>query len=512
MKIIKKIAAIMLSVMMVLGMCSVVGAEGTGTTGSITINNAAPGETYNIYRILDLESYSGSGETGNYAYKLRKDTASGSTKSWSDFIQSTEIKGTYVTLDGEYVTWKEEASVKDFAKVALTYAKDSTTKINPDTTQKLEGTDTSVTFSGLPLGYYLVETSVGTVLALNTTDTNVIIEEKNGVPSVEKKVQEDSKISTADEYGESNTADIGQKVHFKTTITAQPGAQNYVLHDKMSDGLSFDEIDSVKVGNTPLDVNTDYKVIDSNNTGDECAFHITFTPTYCESIKTETIITVTYSATLNKNATIAGDGNKNETWLKYGESSQTTHKTTTTKTYEIPVYKFTNIKDTSGNITKKPLLNAKFILTKESESTAIELVKVSNAGDSNPYDVYRVAMNSDTTGVINDGEITTPSTGKFKIQGLDADTYYLTETKQPDGYNLLKESIKIKIDESGAITYATKSATNLDPMSSGNIEVENKTGSILPSTGGMGTTLFYIFGAILVIGSGVVLITKKRMK
>lgn len=136
MKIIKKIAAIMLSVMMVLGMCSVVGAEGAGTTGSITINKAAPGETYKIYRILDLESYSGSGETGNYAYKLRKDTASGSTKSWSDFIQSTEIKGTYVTLDGEYVTWKEGASVKDFAKVALTYAKDSTTKINPDTTQK----------------------------------------------------------------------------------------------------------------------------------------------------------------------------------------------------------------------------------------------------------------------------------------------------------------------------------------------------------------------------------------
>ena len=233
MKIIKKIAAIMLSVMMVLGMCSVVGAEGTttsgtsATTGSITISKAASGETYNIYRILDLESYSGSRKTGNYAYKLRTDTVTGSKKSWSEFIKSSEIDNRYVILDGEYVTWKEGASVKDFAKVALTYAKDSTTKINPDATQKLKGTDTSVTFSGLPLGYYLVETSVGTVLALNTTDTNVTIEEKNGVPSVEKKVKKGS------DYDKGNTASIGDKVEFQTTIIAQPGAQNYVLHDKM---------------------------------------------------------------------------------------------------------------------------------------------------------------------------------------------------------------------------------------------------------------------------------------
>lgn len=180
MKIIKKIAAIMLSVMMVLGMCSVVGAEENTTsgtsapTGSITINNAAPGETYNIYRILDLESYSG----GNYAYKLRTDTVSGSTKSWSDFIQSTEIKGKYVTLDGEYVTWKEGASVEKFAKAALAYAKDSTTKIDPDETKTLSNSEASATFSDLPLGYYLVETSMGTVLALNTTNPNQTISEK----------------------------------------------------------------------------------------------------------------------------------------------------------------------------------------------------------------------------------------------------------------------------------------------------------------------------------------------
>lgn len=171
MKIIKKIAAIMLSVMMVLGMCSVVGAEGTSgtpaTTGSITIKNAAPGETYNIYRILDLESYSGSGEAGNYAYKLRTyDSSTTATNNWNKFINGNDIKDVYVTLDGEYVTWKEGAKAEEFAKEALDYAKNST--INPDETMSLSDSETSATFTGIPLGYYLVETSVGTVLALDT--------------------------------------------------------------------------------------------------------------------------------------------------------------------------------------------------------------------------------------------------------------------------------------------------------------------------------------------------------
>ena len=103
-------------------------------------------------------------------------------------------------------------------------------------------------------------------------------------------------------------------------------------------------------------------------------------------------------------------------------------------------------------------------------------------------------------------KITTGDTGKFTIQGLDAGIYYLTETQQPAGYNKLKDPLKIVIGENGTITVDDKSITGTD------VKVLNQTGSILPSTGGMGTTLFYIFGAILVIGSGVVLITKKRMK
>lgn len=501
MKIIKKIAAIMLSVMMVLGMCSVVGAEdGSTGTGKITINNAAQGETYKIYRILDLESYSGN----NYAYKLR-DTSS----EWNTFIKQDEISGEngYVTLDGDYVTWKSgvaDAKAAEFAKKALDYAK--TKSIAADKEKNLSSEETSVTFGNLPLGYYLVETSVGTVLALDTTKPEWEIDDKNVAPTVDKKVKEDSKAGETDEYGSSNTADIGQTVNFKTTITAQAGAQNYVLHDKMDAGLTFEndvQIQWIKKSEnttTPLTEGNEYDVTttDVESTDPKCTFHVTFKPDFCDKLAKDDTIVITYSATLNEKAVIAGNGNKNETWLKYGDNSVTTHETTTTKTYEIPVFKYTE--KTIG--TKTGLPNAKFTLSKNEDGTEpIGLVDITNGAKDG--DKYRVAK----TGETSITEITTPATGKFTIKGLDADIYYLTETKQPDGYNKLSDPVKIVINkEDGTITIgdATKAVDQ--------VEVENKSGSLLPSTGGMGTTLFYIFGAILVIGSGVVLITKKRMK
>lgn len=516
MKVIKKITAIMLSIMMVLGMSSVVsaaGATGAATptpTGSITINNAAPEETYNIYRILDLESYNGSGESGNYAYKLRSDKATGSTKSWSDFIKSPAIKDVYVTIDGDYVTWKDtEDKAAEFAKLALEYAKDNTTKIVADKTEPAPAvtsgaTTSTVSFSDLPLGYYLVETSVGTVLALDTTKPDATIKEKNGVPSVEKKIVEGTDLK------DRNTASIGDKVEFQTTITARAGAQNYVLHDKMDKGLTFDP-DSLKVqlkkkgdtnANDVASLNNYEKKITGLETPDPCTFHVEFTQTFCNTLVNDDQIIVTYSATLNEKAEIdSTTGNTNTTYLKYGNKSETVEKTTTTYTFEIPVFKYTL--DTDGT-TKKGLGGAIFKLTKTDSETAssIKLIKTSTGTGK---DTYRVAKSGETNTV---NEITTSSTGadkgKFTIQGLDAGTYYLTETKQPDGYNKLTSPITININENGQITVDGTTVTQ--------VEVENKSGSLLPSTGGRGTTLFYILGAILVVGSGVVLITKKRMK
>ena len=501
MKIIKKVAAIMLSVMMVLGMCSVVGAvETSGTSetdkGKITIDNAIVDQTYTIYRILELESFSDKTttkpNTGNYAYKA--------VKEWEDFIKTGEGKD-YLEIKDGYVYWKgdnTDARAAELAKKALVYAKDSKNNITASL-QPVTAKSTTVTFENLPLGYYLVDSSTGALCSLNTTDTDVTIEEKNAAPTVEKKVQEDSKIGATDEYGESNTADIGQTVNFKTTITAQAGAQNYVLHDKMDKGLTFSGSVSVTKGNQTFTTPTDYNLVVSTPTAieDGCTFEIVFTSDFCNKLKAVDEIVVTYSATLNEEAVISGDGNKNETWLKYGDSSVTTHKTTTTKTYEIPVFKYT--KKTAENKTGLP--NAEFTLSKNTDGTnPIKLVDIINGAAEGKYRVAKTGEATTTDKVI------TPATGKFTIQGLDADIYYLTETKQPDGYNKLSKAVKIVIDEKGNITVDDKTpSTEL-------VEVENKSGSILPSTGGMGTTLFYIFGAILVIGSGVVLITKKRMK
>ena len=205
--------------MMVLGMCSVVGAEVTSGTsankkGKITIDNAIEGQTYTIYQILELESFSDKTtkpNTGNYAYKA--------VDKWVDFITNGDGKD-YLEIEDGYVYWKgdnTDARAAELAKKALDYANKN--KIHPSK-EPVEAKSAKVEFTELPLGYYLVDSSTGALCSLNTTDTDVTIEEKNAAPTVEKKVQEDSKINTEDEYGDSNTADIGQTVNFQTTITA----------------------------------------------------------------------------------------------------------------------------------------------------------------------------------------------------------------------------------------------------------------------------------------------------
>lgn len=500
MKLFKKIAAIMLSIMMVLGMASVVSAaEGAGATtsgtsattkGKITIDNAISGQTYKIYQILELESFSGKpssgANTGNYAYKV--------VSEWNEFITTGEGNAYLESTDG-YVKWKgttDDARVAEFAKKALAYA---TNKNLTATKTEDQVTTKTVEFTDLALGYYLVDSSAGALCSLNTTDTDVTIQEKNDVPSVKKEVQEDSTSA----WGDSNTADIGQTVNFQTTITAQPGAQNYVLHDKMDEGLTFTD-DSVAVKfktsetERELTENTEYTLTTSRLT-DGCTFEIAFNQAFCNTLAENDKIIVTYSATLNEKAVIAGEGNKNTTKLTYGDSSETTPSTTTTKTFELPVLKYT-----MKNGTETALAGAIFTLSKTADGA--NLIKlVSDGNDATAGDIYRVAKADDANTVT---EVTTPASGKFTIKGLDADTYYLTETQQPAGYNKLSAPITVVIDENGNITVG---ANNVDE-----VKVENNTGSILPSTGGSGTTLIYILGAILVLGSSVVLITKKRMR
>ena len=496
MKLIKKIAAIMFAFMMVVSMsCNVKADDGSSssptTKGTITITNAKEGETYKLYKILSLESYSYTGndkDKGNYAYTLTGDIK------WDNFIKNQATQ--YFKFDdtNKYLTWTgtmDEARVKDFAQLALKFARNESNNVQP--LQKVEKTNSStVKFDNLDLGYYLVDSSVGSLCVLNTTNPDLTIAEKNGVPSVEKGVKNIQNGT----YGTSNNASIGDTVYFQTTITAQPGAQNYVLHDKMAKGLTLKN-DSivVKKGESPVET-SDY-TLKTSGFIDDCTFEIVFGQTFCDGLQKDEKITVTYSATLNENAVIAGEGNKNETKLKYGDSQETQPSVTNTKTFKMDVFKF--YIDKNDLTTEKGLAHAVFTLSKKSDGTEpIKLIDKSS-------NVYRVAKKDETNTIT---EVITPDNGRFTIQGLGAGTYYLTETKQPDGYNKLSGPVTVVIDKDGKVM--VKKGANLEDATE--VKVENKTGTVLPSTGGAGTTMIYLVGAVLVLGSGVVLVTKRRVK
>ena len=243
MKLSRKILSLVLvlALAMVMGLATTAFAdeksEGTTTNGSITITNALSGETYNAYQILYLESYNA--EKKIYAYKANS--------AWEEWLRT---QTTYVSFDSQgYVTWVEGASAADFAKAAKGQLSGKT--VAGSVTPTADG---SATISNLELGYYLVDSTVGALCELNTTKPSVEIADKNERPTIEKKVQEDSD----EKWGDVNDADIGQTVNFKSTVSAKPGAQNYVVHDKMDAALKFDSVTSITAGDTTLAAGEDY--------------------------------------------------------------------------------------------------------------------------------------------------------------------------------------------------------------------------------------------------------------
>lgn len=490
MKLIKKIAAIMFAFMMVVSMSTNVSAEGTNN-GTITINNAVDGQTYTIYKLLDLESYTPDPgtETGIYSYKPNKD--------WNNFIDTAkDSAGTkYFDInENGYATWKgdkTDSRKAEFAQKALAYAKDPTNNISAITnkatiTDNNNGTLT-LKYSGLSLGYYLVGSSAGALCGLNTTNPNATIQEKNGVPSVEKTITAGGTVAND---GKSNSVNIGDTISFQIRIDVRKGANNYVLHDELSTGLTLKENpitknsihlqadETIKGGLTDQDY-----TLTINSTG----FDVTFKPEFLKNHEDKDYsIMVTYNAILNEKAVIGRIGNTNETYLNYGENHKTTNSKTTTYTFGIPVFKYTG--------TDTPLSGAKFKLYTDKKCETEVNVK-SNGTD------YFVGSTDDKKNVM-----TSPQSGEFTIKGLKAGTYYLKEFEAPKGYNLLAKAIKVVIADNGQVQVEKNGAvTNVK-----RVEVQNNSGTLLPSTGGAGTTMIYLVGALLVLGSGVVLASKRK--
>lgn len=478
----KKALSLILVAMMI--MVIALPAFAADETGSITINGVSTENTYEIYKLLDLESYDKT--SGAYSYKVNSD--------WTGFFATSEAL-TYVAIDeAGYVTWietEESDVVAAFAKLALAYAQANS--ISPVKSSKNSGefviTGTSGKFSDLTLGYYLIDSTMGALCGLTTTNPDASINAKNAAPTVSKQVLEDSTT----QWDVVNTADIGQTVEFRVTISVHAGAENYILHDVMASGLTFNNVTKVEhvvPGSDTHIMETNLYTVNTTGLADGCTFEVVFSKEACDALETNDKIVVYYTAMLNRDAVIAGDGNINTAWLTFGANSA--HKSNesyvVTKTYGIDI-----IKTDSQNTL---IDGAQFrIYDAATGGTEIPVVLMDDGV------TYRRAR-ADEQGVaiiVTDGQV--------RVVGFDNGVYYLEETISPAGYNKLTARQKFIISDGNldAIfndgTYSTGSG----------VHVVNKTGSMLPETGGLGTTLFIAVGTIMVLGAAVVLFAKKRM-
>jgi len=462
-------------------------------SGEITITNVKAGQTYKVYQVLVLESY----DTEKEAYTYKVNSA------WTTFLTTGEGKD-YVNVETgtNIVTWKNDADAKAFSEKALAYAKANSITATKTFTVPEEPAEPTepVKFTGLNLGYYLVDSTLGALCNLTTTNPTASIAEKNEIPTVDKTVKEDS----TNTFGDTNNDQIGATVYFQTTINAQNGAENYVLYDKMDAGLNLNP-SSIEVvlksegkEDKTLVATTDYTV---STTTPNYTFTIDFAKTLEDTLVTGDKIVVSYNAIINENAVVGETGNKNETHLVYGDNNESNYDSTRTYTFGFNLIKINN--------KNEQLSGAEFDLYDAATGgNKINLVKTGE----NTYRVATVAEASEegfTSAKVVAGSIT--------IKGLDDDaSYYLEETVAPDGYNKLTSRVEVRLtgtiaaDNTSSVVVSGAESTTVE-YAQDTVSIINITGSLLPTTGGMGTILFVTIGSVLVLGFGVLLVTKLRM-
>lgn len=498
MKHTRQFFALLLSLVLTLGLCATAFAD-EAKPGSITISNPAQGKTYEVFKLLDVAADESDLESNGFIYKLTADA-------WADFI--TNVKdgsdNNYFDLfengGTTYVLAKENLKngIADFAAKAKAYAEEK--KLQP--VQKATASDgNELTISGLDLGYYLVRSDLGILCSLDTTAPNAQVKEKNEATVIVKNVEDTTK--------KQNVAEIGTYVKFTIRITVKDKAPvNYKLVDEMTKGLTFvnDEAHALTVTVNGSALAADkYEVAE---TTEPRGFTLAFNNEGNASIlKTGDVVTVTYYAQINENAKIADEANVNKARVEYGTNSHTEYDTTETYVWKMNIVKYTMEQTTGSDQAKeKRLAGATFQLSRdEAGAQVIKLVKVDDT-------TYRLALPTETDTAVD--TITTGETGALVINGLADGTYYLTETKAPRGYNLLREPVKVTVahkTENGKLTETSFVADQTQTDTSGLVKVENNAGTELPSTGGIGTTAFYVLGSAMALGAVILLVTKKRM-
>ena len=524
MKRIKKLASLLLAMVMVLAMGTTVFAGGevtdpqepNATSYSITIENATPGHVYEAYQIFAGDLYEEPQEDGSVK------------KTLSNIVWGAGVSADGQTVMGDAAEKAEtitDSNVAQFAQdisVYLTTPSGSTNTITDNNTYVI---------SNLPAGYYLVKDADGSLLGDDNYTTFILevvsnataVPKNSGTPESDKQVKDkNDSENTETEWQDSADYDIGDHVPYlltaklPDTITAYD-TYKLVFHDKLSAGLTYDGDDTVKVsvknGESTTVITEGYTIASA-----EGELTVTFANVKAAPVNAtnKSEIYVEYTATLNERANIGAEGNINTLTLEYSNNPNSTgngdnEPTGTTPPTTAIVFTFETVVNKVDE-TKNPLAGAAFKLEK--------LVK-NDAGEENWVEVRAYEAGADTS---------------FSFSGLDDGKYKLTETVTPDGYNsidpiyfMITATHVEKEDKSGDELKELNVVATDDkwtPLTGENVtkfevtvstgtgttNIVNQSGTVLPSTGGIGTTIFYVIGGILVVAAGVLLVTKKRMK
>ena len=460
------------------------GTAGADKTITITppSNVAADAEnTYTIYKVFNADS-NGSA----ISYKSLDGTAPAGfivDDAWNVYLGTlsdteTHADGEFAIKVGGATKYIVPSTAADLTAEQIAAIAAYTGKVEAGTV-KITGT-TAKTVTVPDYGYYYVTTTTGTVVSINSTNKSASITDKNTVPGLDKKITNTDNSTagmagTIDADGKKALAELGKDVEYTATITVGKGCKGYEFHDKMGTGLTFKGNESVTVTANPAVTGIDgawYTIKDTPDTGD------TLTITFADGIAENTVITIKYVGTVNSDA-LTVDTGKNTARVDYGDANSNNH----TPDSETNVYnaKFTVTKK-DGN--DQPLANAGFVI----KNAAGKYYKVENNVVSWVDTEAAATENfSDNTGAV-------PS-----FTGLVDGTYTLIEKTVPAGYNKAADS-----------TFTIAASNYEDSNLVQTAEVINNSGSVLPSTGGMGTTILYVVGGVMVAGAAVYLLTKKR--
>ncbi len=517
----KRMYALFMALILVIAMMAPAAAD-EPTTGTITVKNATPTKTYNIYKVFDAAQ---SGDKINYTIT--------STSEWYTAVSTSELF-TLVPTTTENVYQVQVNELKADGETAITdtdllnFVKNNATGKTVTATKNAVGTE--VKFTNADFGYYYVTTNNGSNVTISNMTENVTIIDKNDVPSWNPPTpgaDEDGKfvadeiesqgVKMAGTFTKANDASIGDVVYFEIlahvpTFNADNEVVTYTFTDTLQNGFTYvsGSLKGVIEGTSASGDAVKFELSSDDLTVSGQNITVSYKIDDYSSYPANADLTITYTTLLDEDAVFDNVNVANMTWtqIPYDPNEPSVTPTpstpsvtpppseTDTYTYGFGLQKY---KDSVADANK--LTGATFTLYDAATGgNQINLVKVAD-GQYRVASQTEIAATGFKSAVIEAGHAT--------VFGLDAGTYYLQEETAPDGYNRLKsrQEVVITAGESGNVLTTGDDAGFVED----DVEIINKAGTILPETGGVGTTIFTVVGIALMLGAVVLLVTKKRV-